>query len=244
MWRHDNGYTRDYFVRDKKIVQYFVKPLAETEVGKTSADPERTIVGKQWISKDVLEKSDYVFQSYGEGSWAIEGRLDPVRPDSGKFSRGVVVLICSQADVTALHEAASKRTEDLLRRLGSQYSKQDKAPKPSPCLAQALFSFTSVREGDLVFREGDVLEILSRTDSNDMWWLAKLEGKTGMIPANYVRLLATANSSETSKEPRKFDAPNDVDPKTNAEISKASIFKAWKGKIESWRKKPQTSEKV
>ena len=76
MWRHDNGHPRDYIVGNKKVIQYFVKPF-DTKLA-TSQLRDRTIVGKQWVSKDILEKTNHTYQEYGEGSYAFVGKLKPV----------------------------------------------------------------------------------------------------------------------------------------------------------------------
>lgn len=83
VWRHDNGFRRDYFVGTKKVVQYFVKPWEEV-MGREQAR-DRTIVGKQWVSKDVLEQAKYEWQEYGEGSYAITGKLNPVSPPDNRI---------------------------------------------------------------------------------------------------------------------------------------------------------------
>jgi len=42
-------------------------------------------------------------------------------------------------------------------------------------------------ELELSFKVGDVLQITKQDDSG--WWEATLNGKSGVIPANYVELL-------------------------------------------------------
>jgi len=73
VWRYDNGIRRDYFVGNQKVIQYFVKKAQGDEQPK-----DKTIVGKQWISKETLEESGYEYKEYGEGSYAILQKLTPV----------------------------------------------------------------------------------------------------------------------------------------------------------------------
>ena len=61
---------------NKKIIQYFVKPWEE---GFEHNQPQdQIIVGKQWVSKTVLDGFGYDYKEYGEGSYAIVGKLMPV----------------------------------------------------------------------------------------------------------------------------------------------------------------------
>jgi len=40
-------------------------------------------------------------------------------------------------------------------------------------------------EGDLDFRTGDQIEIVSRTDSQEDWWTGKLDGRQGVFPGKW-----------------------------------------------------------
>jgi son of sevenless-like protein len=44
-------------------------------------------------------------------------------------------------------------------------------------------------ETELGFVVGDTLEILTKDDSG--WWEARLNGKVGSIPANYVEIISS-----------------------------------------------------
>ncbi|WPH03055.1 Hypothetical protein R9X50_00592900 [Acrodontium crateriforme] len=51
----------------------------------------------------------------------------------------------------------------------------------------ALYDFEGQNPGDLVFREGDRIRVVTRTESTDDWWEGELRGKIGVFPANYVK---------------------------------------------------------
>lgn len=64
-------------------------------------------------------------------------------------------------------------------------------PKPKPkALAgkttaetvTALYDYSAQAEGDLSFRAGDIIEIVSRTQNDNEWWNGRLNGKTGQFP--------------------------------------------------------------
>ncbi|KAI0134211.1 BAR domain-containing protein [Xylariales sp. AK1849] len=68
-------------------------------------------------------------------------------------------------------------------------------PKPSRLSAQptaeivtALYDYSAQAEGDLSFRAGDVITIVTRTPNENEWWIGKLNGKQGQFPGNYVQL--------------------------------------------------------
>lgn len=69
-------------------------------------------------------------------------------------------------------------------------------PKPKPKslvvpkveTATAMYDFEAQAEGDLTFSAGETIEIVSRTQNTNEWWVGKAGGKEGQFPGNYVRL--------------------------------------------------------
>lgn len=64
-----------------------------------------------------------------------------------------------------------------------------KRPPPPPrgaSFVTALYDFNGHQNGDLVFREGDRIKIITKTQSTDDWWEGELRGVKGQFPANYV----------------------------------------------------------
>jgi SH3 domain len=49
----------------------------------------------------------------------------------------------------------------------------------------ALYDFGGQGEGDLVFKEGDRIKVIKKTESTDDWWQGELRGVRGSFPANY-----------------------------------------------------------
>ncbi|KAL1925045.1 uncharacterized protein VTP21DRAFT_4699 [Calcarisporiella thermophila] len=61
------------------------------------------------------------------------------------------------------------------------------APKPTlKKYVVALYDYEAQAEGDLSFHKDDKIEVLERTQSSEDWWTGRLNGKTGVFPANYV----------------------------------------------------------
>lgn len=69
-------------------------------------------------------------------------------------------------------------------------SRLAKAPDWDKMLkVQALYNFSGEMKCDLQFRRGQVIKVMTRTDSHNDWWEGELEDRVGIFPANYVRTM-------------------------------------------------------
>ncbi|KAK3325224.1 BAR domain-containing protein [Apodospora peruviana] len=77
--------------------------------------------------------------------------------------------------------------------LAAAVASKPKPPPPKPKPAQfavkkqvetvtALYDYAAQAEGDLSFRAGDVIEIITRTKNENEWWTGRLNGKEGQFP--------------------------------------------------------------
>jgi len=55
--------------------------------------------------------------------------------------------------------------------------------------AVALYNFETIEPGDLGFLKGDIITITERSEKIDDWWTGVVNGKQGIFPANFVRLI-------------------------------------------------------
>lgn len=85
----------------------------------------------------------------------------------------------SLISITEIEEMCDKVEE--LHRLNSS-KKQPKKQK-----ALAIFNFEGEVEGDLQFKQGDLIEVIQKDSSG--WWLGKTGGKVGNFPYNFVQLI-------------------------------------------------------
>lgn len=54
--------------------------------------------------------------------------------------------------------------------------------------ATALYTFEGQQPGDLSFKAGDKITVLTKTDAQFDWWEGRIRGQAGIFPANYVNL--------------------------------------------------------
>ncbi|KAL8821298.1 MAG: hypothetical protein Q9191_007336 [Dirinaria sp. TL-2023a] len=106
----------------------------------------------------------------------------------------------SPGDVLSTHAPAGPRADYFSRdRLPSTSSitsiaaAKKKPPPPPPkrvasnqgLWVTALYEFAGQGQGDLVFKEGDRIKVVQKTNSTDDWWEGELRGVQGSFPANY-----------------------------------------------------------
>ena len=86
------------------------------------------------------------------------------------------------------HSASVSRSQDItLKELASEVSEELESEEESESeelLVQALYDFTPDEDGDLEFREGDVIRVTDTSDEN--WWAGEFGGISGLFPAAYV----------------------------------------------------------
>lgn len=62
----------------------------------------------------------------------------------------------------------------------------DTATKTNPSFAKALYSYESITEGDLSFKEDDIIRVEGLNTDDPSWWIGSLKDKSGLVPSNYL----------------------------------------------------------
>ena len=70
-----------------------------------------------------------------------------------------------------------------------KYNLSKEANWDAKLLVQALYNFRGEMKCDLEFRKGQVIQVLTKTDSQFDWWEGKIEDRVGIFPANYVKTM-------------------------------------------------------
>ncbi|MBW0511895.1 hypothetical protein O181_051610 [Austropuccinia psidii MF-1] len=76
-------------------------------------------------------------------------------------------------DSSSLHPAA-----------GAELHSMRTKSKPAPRRVKALYDFEPNEEGELPFKEGDVIRVIDSAYKD--WWKGELRGQIGILPVNYV----------------------------------------------------------
>lgn len=85
-----------------------------------------------------------------------------------------------------------EKKDNGLKRSKSQKSSHEISSRlsvPDSTICEAIRPFDAILPCDLSFVAGDKITIITRTEKQFDWWEGKLKGKTGIFPANYVRVL-------------------------------------------------------
>ena len=61
---------------------------------------------------------------------------------------------------------------------------EDNRKSFEPVYGQAKYDYEAVEKDELRFQKGDIMKILSR--ARDGWFSASFQGKTGLVPGNFL----------------------------------------------------------
>ena len=108
----------------------------------------------------------------------------PGKPSILNRFKPSINLRLSSSSSNTKPEATRKPRSKAVRYPAINKADWDKLPQ-----ALTLYNFRAEMKCDLEFRKGQVIQIMTRTDSQNDWWEGKIEDRVGIFPANYVRLL-------------------------------------------------------
>lgn len=70
-----------------------------------------------------------------------------------------------------------------------KYAAIDKADWESLPRAITLYNFRAEMKCDLEFRKGQIINVITKSDSTNDWWEGRIDDRVGIFPANYVKMM-------------------------------------------------------
>lgn len=144
------------------------------------------------------------FKTKGLGKTAGAGKYAAIKPGQSKYGENKYAQKDDDASSPALQDSYDNPPPPYSTPVTAQgtgalaAAAKGKAapppPKPKPGrlsgvpaaeTVTALYDYEAQAEGDLSFSANDVIEIVSRTDNVNEWWIGKIAGRQGQFPGMY-----------------------------------------------------------
>ncbi|GFS04125.1 growth factor receptor-bound protein 2 [Elysia marginata] len=145
------------------------------------------------VLKDTPEGTFLVYENVNYFSLAVtvNGSLQAfkvLRDGAGKYFLWVLKFN-SINELVDYHRTSSVSRTDTVYLKISVRALQSERKFQSLCqpTVKAMYDFKPQEAGELGFIEGDVIQVLEKTDEN--WWRGKLNGKEGIFPVPYVQVI-------------------------------------------------------
>ena len=66
-----------------------------------------------------------------------------------------------------------------------------------------LFPYNAVNDDELSLEEGQIVNVVSKEVEDKGWWKGEIEGRVGVFPDNFVKLIVTPDGCSTPEEVKK-----------------------------------------
>ncbi|XP_077487775.1 uncharacterized protein LOC144098781 isoform X2 [Amblyomma americanum] len=80
-------------------------------------------------------------------------------------------------------------------------------PKPVREQAKVLYAYEAQNDDELTIKEGDVITVLTKEVEDKGWWKGELNGRVGVFPDNFVKLIKEEVSERPVPQPVKPERP-------------------------------------
>ena len=169
----NQSYSRGTSVSPARALPPSGSPNSEAKPAKISPSPSPSTISLLTPSEHVMLSPTSTVTSSSAHTPGLAS-FSPAGPTADYFTRGI-----SSNSITSSS-------------LSAQIQSKKKPPPPPPRIPSqqhvfvtALYDFDGQGDGDLVFKEGDRIRIIKKTESTDDWWQGELRGVKGAFPANY-----------------------------------------------------------
>ncbi|KAK5115281.1 hypothetical protein LTR62_001481 [Meristemomyces frigidus] len=182
----------DAFEEKQGDTKMQIEALAMTKF-KTTGGPKRPM--SKYAGRLAIENGRASSTSSGTSSSA-QRRLtadsydSPPPPYASDSSAAGALTIPGQSDMNRSSSTGSNWTS------AAKSKGAPPPPKPKPGALRghaaetvtALYDYEAQAEGDLSFSAGDVIDVVTRTENENEWWVGRIGVRQGQFPGNYVQL--------------------------------------------------------
>jgi SH3 domain-containing kinase-binding protein 1 len=81
--------------------------------------------------------------------------------------------------------------------------------------ALAQFPYQAQNEDELTLEEGQIVQVISKEVEDKGWWKGEVDGRTGVFPDNFVKLVSAAAPEESGEGEEAIEASHQ--PRTTNE---------------------------
>ncbi len=65
---------------------------------------------------------------------------------------------------------------------------------------QVIFPYSAVNEDELSLEEGQIINIVTKDVEDKGWWKGEVDGRVGVFPDNFVKMIAANNQTPVKEE--------------------------------------------
>lgn len=172
--------AEEKFVESKELTETAMHNLLENDVEQI-AQLQSFIEAEVEYHRQALD----ILQELGEN---IESRRNEAanRPKAEHVIKRVATYKRSPSPFDGHSDFADGTSGSYSFNNQPAYASNVKPAKREPC-AEALYDFEPENDGELGFREGDIITLVSQIDEN--WFEGSIHGQTGYFPINYVKVI-------------------------------------------------------
>ncbi|KAL1590965.1 hypothetical protein WHR41_00395 [Cladosporium halotolerans] len=111
--------------------------------------------------------------------------MEMAKKEQAQNKKALLDQIRAKDAAEAKHKKEMAELQAKVEALQTPSAKPAEKPKE---YAIALFDFSGETLGDLAFKKGDRIRIITKSENVNEWWTGELHGKIGLFPANYTTI--------------------------------------------------------
>uniref|UniRef100_A0A8C4QYQ5 SH3-domain kinase binding protein 1 n=1 Tax=Eptatretus burgeri TaxID=7764 RepID=A0A8C4QYQ5_EPTBU len=136
-------------------------------------------------------------RGFGFGDIFKEGSVK-LRP---RLSEGDSVEKDGRNDKPIITQTASIRRKKISSFGDTDVPRPDLDKGKAKELCKALFPYTAQNEDELSLKEGDLVAIIAKDCGDAGWWEGEIQGRRGVFPDNFVKVISSEVDRERPKKP-------------------------------------------